>query len=359
MKKKTYIIIFVSLLTMLGAVVYFQHLSRQVAEEEQERMAIWAEATERLILADETEDIDFYSTIIERNTSIPVYMTDSTGEVLLCRNVTHPKNPTSLHGPIEVQIDEDNIQYLYYDDSRLLHELRYYPMVMLAIITVFVIILILIVYTEQRAEQNRVWIGLCKETAHQLGTPISSLNAWMELLQSSYPDDKMLPELKKDIARLENISNRFGKVGSEPELHRAELDKIVDETVLYMQNRLGNRIQVLFDTEAANCTTMLCEPLFSWVLENLIKNAADASATEIHLQLREDGNKLLLDVHDNGKGIREPRKIFTPGYTTKKRGWGLGLSLARRIIEQYHNGSIVLLETGPEKGSTFRISLQK
>lgn len=353
------LILSVSLLIVVISIVYMYHLSQLMALEEQKRVHIWADATEQFILAGPDDDIDFYTQIIEDNTSIPVYMVDSAGQILLSRNVDRPvADPTLLHGPIEVRV-EDQVQYIYYDDSSLLSQLRYFPYVQLALIVIFLLITMYLVYVQQRSEQDKVWVGLTKETAHQLGTPISSLNAWQELLESKYPEDEMIPEMRHDIDRLRMVADRFGKVGSVPELTMEPLDQLVEKTTRYMRQRMGRRITLDCTTVPAHA--MLSASLFSWVLENLIKNAVDASATSISITLTEEGNVYQIDIADNGKGIagRHPQRVFAPGYTTKKRGWGLGLSLAKRIVEDYHRGHLLLQQTEPGVGTTFRILLKK
>lgn len=361
-------ILVLSLLTIGVSVTYMTRLSRKVADEEQQRIAIWAEATQRLIQAEDNEDIDFYSSIIAGNTSIPVYMVDSDGRVILTRNVTRPvDDPTQLHGPIEMEIqDGENriVQYIYYDDSVLIWNLRYFPYMVFILIAVFVAIGIALILSQNKAEQNYVWVGLSKETAHQLGTPISSLNGWQALLESKYPEDSMLPEMRKDIERLHMIADRFSKVGSAPELREQDLGEQIEQTVRYMQTRVGRRTELTYRCEAERAMAAISAPLFSWVLENLIKNAVDAGATEIGVSLTEQDGAYCIDVADNGKGIAgNPSRIFQPGYTTKKRGWGLGLSLAKRIVEEYHHGRLFVLSTQvandsqTETGTTLRIKI--
>lgn len=354
------IMVVLSLAVISGTVWYLDNLCRQMAQEETKRINIWAEATQRLIDAKEDEDIDFYTTIIEQNTSIPVYMISADGEILLTRNVDVPVADTSLlHGPIVLDVG-DQVQYIYYDESRLIRSMRYFPYVMLLLILVFIIALVYVVRSELYAEQNRVWIGLTKETAHQLGTPISSLNGWQELLESTYPNDALIPEIRKDIARLGVIAERFGKVGSVPQLRQEDLGTVVDQTVDYMKLRLGGRVQMVWTQPADPCMIDLSSPLFSWVMENLIKNAVDAGATKIEVTLTEEGECYQVDVMDNGHGISgRPNRVFNPGFTTKRRGWGLGLSLARRIVEQYHHGILKIQKTEAGIGTTFRILLFK
>ena len=339
---KLSIIISILFLFVVGSVFYTNNLARQLAEEEQQRLQLWAQATQRLIQADENEDIDFYTTIIERNTTVPVYMLDSAGNI--------------------------------YDESTLLTQLRYVPYAQFGFMAVFVLLAVLSVIISLRNEQNQVWVGLSKETAHQLGTPISSLNAWQELLESKYPNDELIPSLRTDIARLKTIADRFSKVGSEPNLTPTPLIPVIKESVAYMRTRISNKVNINFSCGQLNhfpartideqsIIVQLNKPLFEWVIENLIKNAVDAmeGRGEIHFVLYEREDSIILDVTDNGKGIdrRTQHRIFQPGFTTKQRGWGLGLSLAKRIVEEYHRGKLFLKSSQVGKGSTFRIILKK
>ncbi len=367
------------LLFVVVSVLYTNNLSRQFAQEEQERMELWANATQKLIKAEPDEDIDFYTTIIERNTTIPVYMLDSAGNVLYMRNVKKPvKDPTTLYGPIEIRFKDFDgtqvLQYIYYDQSMLLTQLRYVPYAQFAVIIIFVLLAVFSIITTQRNEQNRVWVGLSKETAHQLGTPISSLNAWQDLLEAKYKDDDLIPQMRLDIVRLQTIADRFSKVGSEPDLTPMPIIPVIKDAMSYMRTRVSNKVNINFSVGQLNHITskpvaddsiivMLNKPLFEWVIENLIKNAIDAmdGAGEIDFVLYEREHNIFLDVTDTGKGIdrRTQRRIFQPGFTTKQRGWGLGLSLAKRIIEDYHRGKLFLKASQVGKGSTFRIILEK
>lgn len=367
------------LLFVVASVLYTNNLSRQLAQEEQERMELWANATQKLIKADPDEDIDFYTTIIERNTTIPVYMLDSAGNVLYLRNVKKPvKDPTTLYGPIEIRFTDFDgtqvLQYIYYDQSMLLTQLRYVPYAQFGVIIIFVLLAVFSIITTQRNEQNRVWVGLSKETAHQLGTPISSLNAWQDLLEAKYKDDDLIPQMRLDIVRLQTIADRFSKVGSEPDLTPMPIIPVIKDAMSYMRTRVSNKVNINFSVGQLNHITsrpvaddsiivMLNKPLFEWVIENLIKNAIDAmdGAGEIDFVLYEREHNIFLDVTDTGKGIdrRTQRRIFQPGFTTKQRGWGLGLSLAKRIIEDYHRGKLFLKASQMGKGSTFRIILEK
>ena len=367
------------LLFVFASVLYTNNLSRQLAQEEQGRVELWADATQKLIKAGPDEDIDFYTTIIERNTTIPVYMLDSAGNVLYMRNVKKPvKDPTTLNGPIEIRFTDFDgtqvLQYIYYDQSMLLTQLRYVPYAQFAVIIIFVLLAVFSVVAAQRNEQNRVWVGLSKETAHQLGTPISSLNAWQDLLEAKYKDDELIPQMRLDITRLQTIADRFSKVGSEPDLTPMPIIPVIKDAMSYMRTRVSNKVNIHFSVGQLNhitpgpvaddsITVMLNKPLFEWVIENLIKNAVDAisGSGEIEFVLYEREHSILLDVTDTGKGIdrRTQRRIFQPGFTTKQRGWGLGLSLAKRIIEDYHRGKLFLKASQVGKGSTFRIILEK
>ena len=274
------------------------------------------------------------------------------------------KKGVGSHGPIELKIDEETTQYIYWDDSSLLTRLRYVPYAQLALIFIFIAVAVIAMLTGQRSEENRLWVGLSKETAHQLGTPISSLNAWQQLLADAYPADEYIPQMKRDIERLQMIADRFQKIGSEPDLQMADLIPVVQNAVSYMRARISSRI-IIDDRslEGVQRYISLNAPLMQWVIENLLKNAVDAISGEGHikLQLHENEHEVMLDVTDSGKGIdnKTQRRIFEPGFTSKDRGWGLGLPLAKRIVEQYHGGKLLLKQSQPGVGTTFRIVLKK
>lgn len=357
-------IIFVLFILAAGSTAYSTFLASRLAQVEQSRAEIWAEATRQLIQADEDTDIAFITTIIEGNTTIPVYMLAADSTVLLTRNVTRPvSDPWTLHGPIEVVISNSVSQYIYYDDSLLLKRLRYFPYIWSFVICLFVALAVTILFIVQRNEQNRVWAGLSKETAHQLGTPLSSLNGWYELLKNKYPDDEMIPQMGKDIARLVVVADRFGKIGSKPTLRPESVEPIVQDVVGYMRARVSKKVNILF--EGKNDTpayALINKVTLSWVLENLIRNAVDAEATLIIISLDAQACEYLdIIVRDNGKGMTrsQQRKAFQAGYTTKQRGWGLGLSLAKRIVENDHRGKLFLQSTELGKGTTFVIRLKQ
>lgn len=364
------IVLVIAMFIVAISVLFTNNLARTLQAEEQKNMSIWADATRQLILADNDADIDFVSSIIEKNTTIPVYICDAEGNILASRNVEHPMaNSQKLtakdhHGPIELKIDESTTQYIYWDDSSLLTKLRYVPYAQFALILIFITIAVFVMTTAQRSEQNRLWVGLSKETAHQLGTPISSLNAWQQLLAETYPNDEYVPQMKRDIDRLQMIADRFQKIGSEPALQAENLIPVVQNAVAYMRARISNRITIDDSClDGVERIVMLNAPLLQWVIENLLKNSVDAiSGTgSITFQLHENEHDVMIDVADTGKGIdaKTQRRIFEPGFTSKDRGWGLGLPLAKRIVEQYHGGKLLLKSSQTGVGTTFRIVLKK
>lgn len=358
------LVLVLSLVIVAASVLFTNNLARQLAQEEQKNVEVWAEATRQLILADEDTDIDFVTSIIENNTTIPVYMVDEDGKILVCRNVEqHVDDPRTLSGPIELRISPDNVQYIYYDESNLLRQLRYVPYIQFALIFIFIAIAVVMMLTAQRSEQNRVWVGLSKETAHQLGTPISSLNAWQELLSERYPNDELIPQMKTDIDRLHTIADRFSKIGSEPELPETDIVQPLRDTINYMRSRVSKKVEIVAMLPSEECLQMLNVPLFEWVIENLIKNAVDAMSgvgkITIDMQQKEEG-EVWIDISDTGKGMDKHtlRRIFQAGFSTKQRGWGLGLPLSKRIIEEYHGGRLFVKNTKPGGGTTFRIVLK-
>ena len=366
------VLIAIAFLIVLFSALFSNNLAARLRNEEQKRMEIWAEATKRLITANPDEDLDFYLTIIENNTTIPVYMTNAEGKCIISRNV--PENADvqkkadqlrETEEPIEVQVGRGVVQYIYYENSTLLTLLTWFPYINMAVVLLFMAIALLFVFTMQEAEQDRVWAGLSKETAHQLGTPISSLNAWHEILRTSYPEDKMIPEMSADLKRLTTIADRFSKVGSAPELTPTDLLTLLNDTIAYMRKRTSGRVELDL-IEAAPNTPLLIQAnaaLLSWVIENLLRNAVDAmdGSGRITITLTRNGDHVLIDVTDTGKGIprREWHRVFMPGYTTQERGWGMGLSLSRRIVNTYHHGKISVLRssTSAPTGTTFRIEL--
>lgn len=366
-------------LLFVGTSVWFtQRLSRQFAEIEKQRMEVWAEATRQLVIADENTDISLYSSIIEANTTIPVYMTDADFHVILTRNVPEPKKDVEAfyqdkiehlresQTPIEVHVSPGVTQYIFYEESSILRQLRFFPWVQMLVVLSFIALLVTYIITSYRNEQNRVWVGLTKETAHQLGTPISSLNGWLELLRTRYPEDDLLPDVATDINRLQLVAERFSRIGSAPTLQPTDLRQVVEQTFAYMRTRISNKVEmelkIDLPAESGETIVQADAPLMAWVVENLIKNAVDAMNGRgwIGLHLLREGETVILDVTDTGKGIERKRytQVFRPGYTTKSRGWGLGLSLCKRIVEEYHRGKIFVHQSVVGKGTTFRVVLR-
>jgi len=368
------LILTILLVIVVLSVSFTTRLANKFAEEEYRKIELWAEATRQLIIADEDDNIDLILSVMEGNTTIPVYMVDSAHQLLLSRNVQEPKhnkeefykqriNDLRLsQEPIVVQVNEEVTQYIYYEDSTLLRRLYWFPYIQLAVIIAFIAIAVIALIMAQRSEQNSLWVGLSKETAHQLGTPISSLNAWNELLKATYPTDALLPQMDEDIRRLQMIAERFSKIGSQPTLDQQAILPIVQSAMEYMRMRTSNKITYTLQAES-DCQVLVCKPLFEWVIENLCKNAIDSmeGKGDIMLSLIIQENKVHLDITDTGKGIdrRHFKTIFKPGYTSKKRGWGLGLSLAKRIIEDYHRGKLFVKQSQIGVGSTFRITLEQ
>lgn len=374
-------LVLLAIVLVVPSLLFFNRMAEQIAEEEGEKIELWAKATERVILAGPNEDITFPMEIVEHNTTIPVFMVDAEGNYLFSRNVDVPQRIAAKgeeatqaymqkqvdklrkeRTPIEVRISHSLKQYIYYDDSRLLKMLTYYPYVNVALFLALFLVALVSIVTAQKAEKDRVWAGLSKETAHQLGTPISSLNGWIEILRSTGQDETMVAEMEKDLKRLSVIAERFSKVGSVPDIQVVDLVTLVRETVAYMKNRTSSRINIQI-VSPDELLVPVSPVLFSWVIENLMRNAVDAMAGEgeLRLTLSEEKQWTVLDVQDNGKGIarKDRRRVFVPGFTTKKRGWGMGLSLCQRIVNDFHKGKIFVLQSEPGVGTTFRIQLRK
>ena len=362
----------------MGSFLYTNWLVKKMTIEERKNVELWAEATQRLINTDinSNQDITFLTEIINRNTSIPIITTDNLDVILADKNISYTEEKKEKvlarelqkmkeeNAPISIEVSETETQYLHYRDSVLLENLKYYPLIQFAVVFLFILVAYLAFSSSRNAEQNQVWVGMSKETAHQLGTPISSLMAWVELLKMQNIDPKLIEEFEKDTQRLEKITERFSKIGSVPELIRTDVAETIRSTVSYLKTRSSLKVKYLLDfDEQAKYEVPLNASLFTWVIENLCKNAIDAmnNVGTIQISLIEKGDQILIDVADTGKGISKSyhKTVFQPGFTTKKRGWGLGLSLAKRIVENYHKGKIFLKQSEINKGTTFRIILQK
>jgi signal transduction histidine kinase len=378
---KLYLFLFAALIG-IGSLLYTNRLVKLLAEEEKKKVELWAEATRQLAdLSDITEpnapqiDFGFPLQAVEYNTTIPVIIADEEDNIMAHRNLDSLKmeNPDysmrqlgkmkSEIEPIEIELGDGVVQYVYYRNSTLLVQLTYYPYIQLGVILLFIMMAYLAFSASRRAEQNQVWVGLSKETAHQLGTPISSLIGWVELLKEKHPDKKLVSELEKDAGRLEEITERFSKIGSKPVLKNANILEVLKESVSYLESRTSDGVSFSFDADSKDLVVPINRVLFQWVVENLCKNSVDAMEGNgtIKISIIDQNKQVFIDFEDSGKGIPKNRQktIFKPGYTTKRRGWGLGLSLAKRIIEIYHTGKIFVLHSEPGKGAVIRIILQK
>ncbi len=383
------LLIIVAIVIAIASLVTSNMLTRDLQREEAKSMEVWAEAMRSLNMADENTDLNLVLKVINGNNKIPVVVLDSAENVQSYRNIEidavtqedfiaevgalarqMKANGNSILIYLGMQggmsdYDDESIDYIEicYDESLILKRLSWYPYIQLAVVIVFVLIAFFALFSSMKAEQNRVWVGLSKETAHQLGTPISSLMAWSQVLRETYPDDVLLPEMEKDVARLERIADRFSKIGSIPEPKQENLCDILLRVVDYMDRRTSNKVRITTHFASDRVNMMIIAPLFEWVAENLCKNAVDAmggsGAIDVYLH---DGDKtVIVDFIDTGKGIAKKnfKSVFKPGFTTKARGWGLGLSLAKRIVEEYHKGRIFVKSSEIGVGTTFRIELPK
>lgn len=359
----------------VGSLLYTNQLVKHIEITERRKMELWAEAVRIVSSADLQTELAFPFFVIENNTHIPVILTDAKGEILSYKNLDSLKseNPRYLYKQLQhakeendsivINLGPNEYQLLYYRDSFVLRQLIFFPYVQLGVIVLFILVSYVAFSVSRKAEQNEVWNGLSKETAHQLGTPISSLIGWMELLNESDLDPSMISGMKKDLSRLEKITDRFSKIGSKPAIKSSDLTAILKESLDYMKLRGPKSIEYLLDLPAKQITIGLNQTLFEWVIENLLKNSTDAikGVGRVILHAVEIENNVIVDVEDTGIGIAKSRyrTIFKPGYTTKKRGWGLGLSLSKRIIETYHDGKIFVLSSDAGESTIIRIILKK
>lgn len=350
-------------------------LVRDLSNEERNKMEVWAQALHALNNADETTDVTLILDVMQGNNTIPVIVVNAEGGIDDFRNIDgiDENSPLStINSRLEkyarrMQQAGDTIrvdsQIVCYDESIMLKRLQAWPYVQLGIVMIFVVVAIFALLSSKKAEQNKVWVGLSKETAHQLGTPISSLMAWVEILKENYPQDELIPEMDKDVKRLELIAERFSKIGSLPEPVESSMNEVLEHVIGYMDRRTSKKVEIVRHFPDHDVRVKMNASLFEWVIENLCKNAVDAmeGSGRIDLTLIDNGEQVAIEVADNGKGIRKKdvANVFTPGFTTKKRGWGLGLSLARRIVEEYHHGRIFVKSSEVGKGTTFRIELKK
>ena len=378
--QQTKILLVVAAIVIAAASLVVSHyLVKDLSDQERSRMELWAEAMRSLNMPDTNTDLNLVLKVIEDNNSIPVIVIDDDQQITAFRNVKiREKNKADslLYLQSEVQrmkkmkrfirINlESSSDYIdvCYDESLMIKRLNVYPYIQLGVVMIFVIIAIFALLTSKKAEQNKVWVGLSKETAHQLGTPISSLMAWTEVLKENYPDDELIPEMEHDVNRLQLIAERFSKIGSVPELSTVNLLEVMNNVADYMRHRTSDKVVIEKVFPRQEVYAKINAALFEWVVENLCKNAVDAmnGSGKITLFIQDEGEHIAIEVSDTGKGIKKKdiKHVFKPGFTTKKRGWGLGLSLAKRIVEEYHKGRIFVVNSEVGKGTTFRIELRK
>ncbi|MFV0592191.1 MAG: sensor histidine kinase [Draconibacterium sp.] len=399
------LLLIIAILIGVASLLYTNWLTHKMAQEERNKVEIWAEANQRfnnidIILRDEqgklinsdgsaektqtskkvedlnNEYLNFLTEITQNNTTIPIIVVSADGSLGIDANIHYPagnreevlkrelQKMKDYAEPIKIMLDGGDYQLLYYRESSILRNLRLYPIIQLFVIVVFIVVAYFAFLATNRAEQNQVWVGMSKETAHQLGTPISSLMAWIELLKLKEVDENLVNELERDTSRLERITERFSKIGSKPELLRINVVEVVNSAVSYLKTRSSSKVQFIANyDESKSIEVPLNAALFSWVIENICKNAIDAMTNEgsITIDVKEKEKNVLIDITDSGCGVPKSnhKTIFQPGFSTKKRGWGLGLSLAKRIVEIYHNGKIFIKWSEMGKGTTFRIILNK
>ncbi len=369
-----FVFIFTAILIAIASLVVSDMLIKDLAQEERQKMEVWAEATRLTASKNTAVDLSLVLKILEGNTTIPVVLCNDKDSIMFVKNISFPENGVEefkkakvkelkSKNTIVIDMEDGVFQYVYYDDSVILKRLLIYPYVQLTVVFVFIVIAFLALASTKKAEQNKVWVGLSKETAHQLGTPISSLIAWVEYLRTKDMDPFLLNEMEKDVARLETIAERFSKIGSNPDPVPVDINNSIYSALSYMSTRISSKVKIYTHLIDEPVPVLMNDSLFAWVIENLTKNAVDAmeGQGEITFQVEERDKVVRIDVTDTGKGIAKSKfkTVFNPGYTTKKRGWGLGLSLVKRIIESYHGGKIFVKSSEVGKGTTFRIELRK
>jgi signal transduction histidine kinase len=365
-----------ALLIVCASLYYTSQLAHKLADEERKKVVQLKDALITLVTSNNNQETAFASNIIAQNTTIPLIITDGNGKITDSKNIDTVHSLTPRNKVVQEKLNEFKEQhlpiiadygtgknYIYYGESYLLTQLRYFPYVQLTIIFLFLVVVLIALNAANRSLQNQVWVGLSKETAHQLGTPLSSIEAWLELMRDKDPDGEAVIEMQKDLDRLKLVADRFSKVGSAPQLEEENLVTRLQGIVEYMQKRSPQKVFIELHFSEPEVPVNISGPLFDWVMENLIRNALDSMAGKgrIDITVANHQQQVWVDVQDNGKGIPnyQVKKVFDPGFTTKKRGWGLGLSLSRRIIEKYHHGSIFVKQSEVGKGTTFRIILRR
>lgn len=369
-----FVFIFGAILIAIASVVVSDILIRDLAREEREKIEVWAEATRLFASENASLDMTLVLKILQGNTTIPVILCDENDNIIEKKNIEFPSGASESFikekieklkhkNKILIDLGDNTFQYVYYDDSILLKRLLVYPYVQLSVVFVFILIAFVALASTKKAEQNKVWVGLSKETAHQLGTPISSLIAWMEYLKTKEIDPDIINEMDKDVKRLEMIADRFSKIGSDPKPIPTDISISIDNALNYMRTRISSQVEIITSYPQESLKVQMNSSLFAWVIENITKNAVDAmeGKGKIEFKVKNKDKKIIIDIADTGKGIPKSKfkTVFNPGYTTKSRGWGLGLSLVKRIIESYHGGKIYIKQSEMGKGTTFRIELDK
>jgi len=371
-----YFLLLIAVLIGLGSLVYTEYLVSKLKVEERKNVQLWAEATRLVSLPDTIQNVEFLSTIIENNNTVPVILTDESDSIISVRNFDAHKTGDyryikeqlekikERNKPIVNNLEMGHYNLIYYKDSIILTMLIYYPYIQLGIIIFFILVSYLAFRSSRKAEQNQVWVGMSKETAHQLGTPTSSLAGWIEILEQKHPGISITKELALDVQRLEKITERFSRIGSKPVITSDNIIGIISRTVDYLKLRTSSKVKIITDYNPDEKVVVpVNAALFEWVIENVFKNAVDSmeGSGEITVRITETERHALIDISDTGKGIPKSafKKIFNPGFTTKQRGWGLGLSLAKRIIEEYHNGKIFVRHSEVGKGSCIRIVMNR
>ncbi|MDX9725804.1 MAG: ATP-binding protein [Bacteroidales bacterium] len=364
-----------AILIGVSSLIYTQLLVRSLKQEERKKVEIWAEATRLINSADSTQNLDFLADIIENNNTVPVILTDGNDSILGARNLGPDKSEDPAYialrlkkikdanEPIIIELANGFTNKIYYKDSIILSKLIYYPYIQLGFIVLFILASYLALSSSRKAEQNRVWVGMSKETAHQLGTPTTSMSGWIEILQNNYPDLPVTKELALDVKRLEKVTERFSGIGSKPTLTQENILSLIQNSVNYLKTRSSSKVLFVLPFSPDEEINIPVNPaLFEWVIENVCKNAIDAMEGDGSITIRvENSDKhAVIDFYDTGKGLPKSswKKIFLPGFTTKKRGWGLGLSLAKRIIEEYHSGKIFVKSSEIGKGTCIRILMK-
>jgi signal transduction histidine kinase len=361
-----------------GTLFYTKYLAGKIEREERQRIEEWVQANKVIQQSQESVSISLANLISVNNEDIPLIATDEADHIIDTRNLDSNKlvkdtnflgkqleHLKSQNTPILWEISASpSITYkVYYGNSSLLNEVRYYPFVQLLVVTLFVVLILSLITIQNKSNENQVWAGMAKETAHQMGTPLTSLEGWVEMLKEHPANQAFIPDIEKDVSRLKLVSDRFGKIGSTPQVEQTDLIPLIQEMIAYMKRRASGKVIFEFNTIATEMKVLISPTLFNWVLENLIKNALDAmeGAGKISIALEDQPKAVIIDITDTGKGINAAniKKVFNPGFTTKKRGWGLGLSLSKRIMEQYHKGELYVKNSEPAKGTTFRIIIHR